>query len=519
MLTPMICILIIFGLQKLVDSIKMDTPDQESIQSLFSSRNSNKIIPLLNNFQPNLGKDIVLNFKNMVQKIQEANLEIKYQREITNEEAGKFGFNSDSSSQFRILETEKIVDDIKIPFNMVVPINMPITNDQLKEYFKDQIDLKTCYKFLRFGTTVPGNDSEDFLKNTLKIDDNENDLRKTQCVMYKDDKRQPEVTVPNVSFLDNLDSENSLNKRMLEYEFDKLKEYNLFKINEEIEPTDGFMIFEKASNDGFKGLMSANNIQFFAYHHDNLMNMVKTGQNLTMYLNTETYITMIDILSNRILSLNQKKNNQENIQKKEELASLFKNIFSKLSIKDFINLNSQNSKTEIPKQNIKSKLGSWIKSGANQIRQILSLSFTLPDRDYNKVMLTNMFQLLNIIFYPFAIGMGLPIILTTLAMEKEEKIRDLLKINGMSMFKYYLSNFVFWFIFLSIINTVFFVGGYFMLNDGFFYNNSVGEIIAFCFGWSVEQIVFAFFILTMISSAGAASAIGCLLYTSPSPRD
>lgn len=147
------------------------------------------------------------------------------------------------------------------------------------------------------------------------------------------------------------------------------------------------------------------------------------------------------------------------------------------------------------------------------MKQIVSMVFSFPDRDINKVILTNIFELLNIIFYPFAIGLALPIILSSLALEKEEKIKDLMKINGMSLSKYYFANFIFWFIFLCILCLIFFVSGNLLLKDGFFHHNSYLEIVAFSIGWNVLQIVFAFFLLSFINSAGAASATGYIFST------
>jgi ABC-type multidrug transport system ATPase subunit len=124
-----------------------------------------------------------------------------------------------------------------------------------------------------------------------------------------------------------------------------------------------------------------------------------------------------------------------------------------------------------------------------------------------------MFQLLNIVFYPFALGLCLPIILGALALEKEEKIQDLLKINGMSMRKFYISNLMFWFLFCSIVCLVFFLSGYLILDDGFFSKNNPLDFLVFSIGWNLQQIVFAFFLLTMISTSGAASAVGYILST------
>jgi ABC-type multidrug transport system ATPase subunit len=509
LLTPMICLLIIFGLQKLVDSLKFnDNPKANSFFSVLNQQNQFSSNALFRGLQPNMGSDILKNIQLFMKEMKEAEVNIKSKRKLNKQEMESLGYNHDMIDDYEVIESEKIMDDLKIPFNLIVPINLPLSNQKLREIFQHRYMIKSCYKMLKYGLSSDDESTKTYLTKTLKIDDNDNNIRRTDCKVHKDHKVLPAIKVPNVSLDENLTSEKYINDHMIDVEFEKLKGYDIFKIYKEKEPTDGFMLFDKANDQTIKGLITGNNIQFFAYHHMNFMNMVRTEENLTIYLNTETYITMLDILSNSILMKDtQPKSGSKNSFKNEELASFLQSFLSNLTYSDFVKFASYEE--EIIEE--KEPEETWYQKAAGLFRQIISLSLTLPERDYNKLMLQNMFQLLNIIFYPFAIGLGLPIILTSLAMEKEEKIHDLLKINGMSMIKFYLSNFVFWFIFLTIIVTIFFVGGYFMLDDGFFYNNSPVDIVFFCLGWNVSQIIFAFFLLTMLSSAGAASAVGYII--------
>jgi ABC-type multidrug transport system ATPase subunit len=450
-----------------------------------------------------MGPSVMGSLRDFIQKLQDSEIKIKNERDLIPEHIETV---EGVEGQFKVVEMEKVVDDVKIPFNLLAPINMPITNKQLKELYKDQFIIASCYKMLKFGVTGD-KESEDFLRQTLRIDQNESDLRRTNCEFKKHHIKHT-VRVPNVKFETYLTKEEDINKRMLDVEYGLLSKVDLFHINKSPEPTDGFMIFDKADANSIKGTLSSNNIQFFAYHHSNFMNEAHTAEDLTVYMNTETHFTILDILSNSLLMNGPNKNTEAKERSKQKLASFFQTLFNEMSQEDFYEyIKKENTESEDSKE-YKNENKSWFDAAADRLRQILSFTMTFPDRDFNKVILTNMFQLLNVIFYPFAIGLGLPIILNSLAMEKEEKIHDLLKINGMSMFKYYLANILFWFVFFSIITAIFFVGGYFMLDDGLFRLNSPFDIIVFCVGWNLVQIVFAFFLLTMINSAGSGSAVG-----------
>lgn len=519
LMTPMICILIIYGLQKLVDSLKLDGPSKiDHISNMDPLQVAKKlnISNLMRGYQPNFGSHIIRSINQMQKELEEAEVFVDSARVLSGEERSRMDL--DQASEYQLVRTHKLMDATKVPFNLVVPLNLPISNESIRSLLKDQFKLKTCYKIIKFG--VSGNDgTKEFLQNELRIDQNDSDLRRVNCQVKKKKKKQPSMRVPNLSFMDNLKSADDINTQMVKNEFTKLETYDLFKIDKEVEPTDGFMLFEEASPNKIKALLSTNNMQFFAYHHVNFMSMVKTMADYRIFMNTETHLTMIDILTNSILMNrfnNYRRGQPESLQAQrrtllEELTKTLENH----TISDLIKMHLQylqdkrHGKVEPKVRSEQSSLGSKV----NKLRQVITLSLTFPDRSYNKIIMANMFQLLNVIFYPFAIGLCLPIILSSLAIEKEERIHDLLKTNGMSMFKFYLSNFAFWFVFCSIVTFIFFLGGYVILDDTFFSNNSFGHIFFFSLGWNIQQIVFAFFILSMISTRGAASAIGNLLST------
>ena len=532
LLTPMICLLIIYGLQVLVDNLDVtkDTKLSESffLKNEFSLQHPSKYTPefqmnhLLKGYQPPMGRDFVSALNGFYSKLDKAEIKFDGERDIKNEDILKGQIQPGTEKDFKVVQAHKVVDENKIPFNMIVPINLPIDYKTMKKIFKDTFLIRTCYKMFKYGVSDDTGDTKQYLKEKLSFDDDSN-MRKTDCQIKKDDVLQDKVRVPNVRFQDNTRKSEDINERVKE-EIVKMEKYDLFKIDKELEPSDGIFLFDEATDNTIKGTLSANNIQFFAYHHDNFVNMAVTTQFVRVYMNTETYITMLDMISNSILMKNFKNQSSLDLEQHEAyrtaMADGLKNTLSSLTLEDILNYKSKTAEKDTPNSDEDAKekekqeeTGQKGKAKVGKLRQILSLIFSFPDRDYNKIILTNMFELLNVIFYPFAIGLALPVILNALAVEKEEKIQSLLKINGMKMTKYYLANFLFWFIYLAIIVIIFFVGGLLILKDGFFSKNSFVEIFFFCIGWNTLQIVFSFFILTMLNSAGAASAVGYIFST------
>lgn len=107
-----------------------------------------------------------------------------------------------------------------------------------------------------------------------------------------------------------------------------------------------------------------------------------------------------------------------------------------------------------------------------------------------------------------ALSLGFPLILQFLVMEKEENIKHLLEVNGMRVGNYWLSTFVFFFTYLCLGTTIFFLFGKLILDDGLFQKVSFIEITLFIILWNANQVVLSLVISAFINSSGTANAIG-----------
>ncbi len=122
-------------------------------------------------------------------------------------------------------------------------------------------------------------------------------------------------------------------------------------------------------------------------------------------------------------------------------------------------------------------------------------------------------MLINIIctiLFPLSLSLGLPVMLYNLVLEKETKIVQMMRMNGMGMFFYWLVVVMFY-ILLSLLTVgVFYLYGYYVMANTFFVVTSSVVFWLLLFGWILCQIGMAIFLQVFITSSRAANIIGYL---------
>jgi ABC-type multidrug transport system ATPase subunit len=99
----------------------------------------------------------------------------------------------------------------------------------------------------------------------------------------------------------------------------------------------------------------------------------------------------------------------------------------------------------------------------------------------------------------------------SVVLEKEEKLQDFMKMNGMMITNYWIVSFFFNFFIYAVTVTVFMIFGLLVVKLQFFYQTSAGVLILMLVGWGICQISLAFFIQVFISKARTATIWGYLL--------
>lgn len=79
--------------------------------------------------------------------------------------------------------------------------------------------------------------------------------------------------------------------------------------------------------------------------------------------------------------------------------------------------------------------------------------------------------------YPLALSLLLPIFMYVIVLEKEEKLLEMMKMNGMRMKDYWLMTFLFSLTLTIVTYTLFYLFGYFILGLSFFTETSLSLLV------------------------------------------
>ena len=123
-------------------------------------------------------------------------------------------------------------------------------------------------------------------------------------------------------------------------------------------------------------------------------------------------------------------------------------------------------------------------------------------------------RLLNILgstLFPLSLSLLLPVFMYAIVLEKEEKLRELMKMNGMKMSTYWGITFLYnFFIYATMVGIFFWFGNY-MCELQFFYQTNIWILLVFFIGWGYAQIALAFFFQSFLNKARTATVIGYLI--------
>ena len=109
----------------------------------------------------------------------------------------------------------------------------------------------------------------------------------------------------------------------------------------------------------------------------------------------------------------------------------------------------------------------YIVSGIQQMPKIADSS------DY----LTKFLSIIGTCLYPIALSMLLPVYLYTLVLEKEEKLRAIMKMNGLKLRYYWIINYAWFILIYFFVITLFYLVGYYHLQFPFFTQTSFKVLV------------------------------------------
>lgn len=144
----------------------------------------------------------------------------------------------------------------------------------------------------------------------------------------------------------------------------------------------------------------------------------------------------------------------------------------------------------------------------NDFINIVSLVSTTVDASTIDELIQSALAIVCNMMFPVSLCLGFPIMLFVLVMEKEEKIRSLLEINGLKNVNYWVTFFIYYFIILEVTLLIWLIIGKMSIDIDFFQGNSFLIHIWIFTVWNLAQIGFSLFFSSFLSNSRSATLVG-----------
>lgn len=115
-------------------------------------------------------------------------------------------------------------------------------------------------------------------------------------------------------------------------------------------------------------------------------------------------------------------------------------------------------------------------------------------------------SLVGSFFYPIAVSLLMPLFMYTIVLEKESRLVEIMKINGMKMRNYWLSIFIINFLVFVCTYLLFIFFGFFVFKFTLFVSTSILIQMIVLLGWGLAQIGLAFFFQAFLSNARTSTS-------------
>jgi len=135
---------------------------------------------------------------------------------------------------------------------------------------------------------------------------------------------------------------------------------------------------------------------------------------------------------------------------------------------------------------------------------LLSGSQAMPESTTSEAVMAKIISIGGGSLFPIALSLLLPVFMHTIVMEKEERLREIMKMNGLKMKNYWIVNYLFSFGLYVTSTLIFIIFGKFILLTDFFTQTDIYVLIVTLFGWGFSQVSLSFFFQNFISKAKTA---------------
>ena len=143
---------------------------------------------------------------------------------------------------------------------------------------------------------------------------------------------------------------------------------------------------------------------------------------------------------------------------------------------------------------------------------LLSGSQYMPFTTSEDTFIMKAMNILGATLYPIALSVIFPVFLYTLVLEKEERLREMMKMNGMKIKNYWLVNYL-WNAALYLVSaSIFLIFGTKILKVPFFVETNSFVLFSTVFGWGLCQVSLSFFFQNFLSRVTNATSNQFSLY-------
>jgi hypothetical protein len=110
-------------------------------------------------------------------------------------------------------------------------------------------------------------------------------------------------------------------------------------------------------------------------------------------------------------------------------------------------------------------------------------------------------NLVGTLIFPALLSVNIPGFLYQIVQEKEQRLLQNMKINGMRMRNYWMVNYLFNLTIYLITASSFFLFGLYIADFSFFVETARNFLLASIFGWGLNAVSLAFFLSCFLNSS------------------
>lgn len=147
----------------------------------------------------------------------------------------------------------------------------------------------------------------------------------------------------------------------------------------------------------------------------------------------------------------------------------------------------------------------YIKKHIPQLNVFSSYQF-FPIKMYSNGIIQQIINIAGSSFYPLAISLLMPLFMYSIIIEKESKLIEIMKINGMKMWNYWLSFLIFNYLVYLLTFTLYFLAGRFLFQFSIFIETNLSLQFLIFIGWGFCQIGLAFFFQVFLSNPRSSTS-------------